>query len=771
MTCVEDNPNWNEGESADLDDEESDYGGESLDRTALSVRGTVLVPILFSMIPQLLAGEDWRHRRAGLMAISIIGEGCIQVLTPNLDKVMQMILPMFRDPHERVRWATCNAVGQLATDFGPIFQMRYHYQVLEAIITVMDDENNPRVQSHAAAAIINFCDHCEPKIMEPFLPVLLQKLDQLLKQGKMIVLEQAITAVAAIADCVKEKFTPFYDNFMPFFKNVLLNATDEAYSKLRGKSMEAISLLAVAVGIETFSKDAKEVLDALLAIQAGPLDELQVPFLQQAWARLCKALGKEFVPYLAALVPSLLLSANLPADLKVVKESEAHMLDEEKWKRLTYDDDKFVAINMSRVQEKSAALTMLYWLADELEDSFFPYVDKLLPVCSESLRFYHFEQVRTASASLMPCILKATTEYLRHNPQTNIETQVQALFQQVINSLLESIANEPNLEVLIALLNSLQSSFMIIGKRYMNTQEFAKLKTTLEQLINKFLKKRELFQQRIQEEETEAHYDITAINLHCDVFIKIGELVAKTIELCGVDILSFVTDICSVYKNFLGENARMQEQYIAVYIFNNLVEYGEDSAQPIYQSWIPYIVQMINSEHPALRKIVVHGISLLAEFSQTLFPQILAINRLNAAIVSKNSREKYYIVATHAAIACVGQIIEFYPSRIDLHQVLPIWLSYLPVTEATEEAPEIYQQLCSLFLKHTEIILGENFANLPLLLQLFANVMGTPLCSSDTSQTMISIIKQMQADFPGELMQQAWVTLSPVQQEKLHCVL
>ena len=160
------------------------------------------------MIPQLLAGEDWRHRRAGLMAISIIGEGCIQVLTPNLDKVMQMILPMFRDPHERVRWATCNAVGQLATDFGPIFQMRYHYQVLEAIITVMDDENNPRVQSHAAAAIINFCDHCEPKIMEPFLPVLLQKLDQLLKQGKMIVLEQAITAVAAIADCVKEKFTP-----------------------------------------------------------------------------------------------------------------------------------------------------------------------------------------------------------------------------------------------------------------------------------------------------------------------------------------------------------------------------------------------------------------------------------------------------------------------------------------------------------------------------------------------------------------------------------
>ena len=34
----------------DLDDEESDLGMESLDRTALAIRGVVLVPILFSMM-------------------------------------------------------------------------------------------------------------------------------------------------------------------------------------------------------------------------------------------------------------------------------------------------------------------------------------------------------------------------------------------------------------------------------------------------------------------------------------------------------------------------------------------------------------------------------------------------------------------------------------------------------------------------------------------------------------------------------------------------
>lgn len=195
------------------------------------------------------------------------------------------------------------------------------------------------------------------------------------------------------------------------------------------------------------------------------------------------------------------------------------------------------------------------------------------------------------------------------------------------------------------------------------------------------------------------------------------------------------------------------------------MEFGEDVAQAIYQSWIAYIVQLINSEHPLLRKAAITGISLLAEYSQKIFPQILAnvINRLNAVIVSKSSREKYCLPATQSAIATIGRIIEFYPSQIDLPQVLPIWFNYLPVTELTDSAV-IYQQLCGFFIRHAEILLGENFVNLPRILQLFASIIGTPLATRETSQTMISIIKQMNNDFPGELMQQAWVTLSPAQQ-------
>lgn len=44
---------------------------------------------------------------------------------------------------------------------------------------------------------------------------------------------------------------------------------------------------------------------------------------------------------------------------------------------------------------------------------------------------------------------------------------------------------------------------------------------------------------------------MSALSLHCDVFIKIGEVTSKCIEIWSPDILPFITDICSVYKNFL----------------------------------------------------------------------------------------------------------------------------------------------------------------------------------------------------------------------------
>ena len=50
---------------------------------------------------------------------------------------------------------------QMATDFNPTFQTKYHEVVVPKLLQVLEDNGNPRVQAHAAAALVNFSEsHC-----------------------------------------------------------------------------------------------------------------------------------------------------------------------------------------------------------------------------------------------------------------------------------------------------------------------------------------------------------------------------------------------------------------------------------------------------------------------------------------------------------------------------------------------------------------------------------------------------------------------------------
>ena len=63
------------------------------------------------------------------MAISAVGEGCYKQMEALLPDIVNTVLPFLTDPHPRVRYAACNAVGQLSTDFQPGFQKKFHARV------------------------------------------------------------------------------------------------------------------------------------------------------------------------------------------------------------------------------------------------------------------------------------------------------------------------------------------------------------------------------------------------------------------------------------------------------------------------------------------------------------------------------------------------------------------------------------------------------------------------------------------------------------------
>ncbi len=70
-----------------------------------------------------------------------------------------------------MRWAACQAVGQLCTDLGPDMQEAEHARLLPGLMSVMDDFAQPRVQAHAAAAVVNFSENCEQVLPPILLPL------------------------------------------------------------------------------------------------------------------------------------------------------------------------------------------------------------------------------------------------------------------------------------------------------------------------------------------------------------------------------------------------------------------------------------------------------------------------------------------------------------------------------------------------------------------------------------------------------------------------
>jgi hypothetical protein len=165
----------------------------------MSLGGNAIVPAAGVLLPAWLADSDWKKRHATLICLAQIAEGCNKVMAKQLGPLTDMCLTGLQDSHPKVRngggkesatmclfrrrieeelfksclptvrsralscvltppasppslscaqvrWAACQALGQMCTDLGPDLQDNHHAKLLPALMALMDDFNNPRVQ-------------------------------------------------------------------------------------------------------------------------------------------------------------------------------------------------------------------------------------------------------------------------------------------------------------------------------------------------------------------------------------------------------------------------------------------------------------------------------------------------------------------------------------------------------------------------------------------------------------------------------------------------
>lgn len=205
MTDVEHDENWSTTDEASEEDSSDNncIAESALDRLACGLGGKTVLPQILKTIPLMLNHADWNQRYAALMAISAVGEGCHNQMETMLEELMRGVLTYLGDPHPRVRYAACNAIGQMSTDFAPVFEKKFHEQVIPGLLALLGDVENPRVQAHAGAALVNFSEDCPKHILTKYLEDIMTKLEailndkfkQLVQTGAKLVLEQVSLAL------------------------------------------------------------------------------------------------------------------------------------------------------------------------------------------------------------------------------------------------------------------------------------------------------------------------------------------------------------------------------------------------------------------------------------------------------------------------------------------------------------------------------------------------------------------------------------------------
>ncbi|KAL6519655.1 hypothetical protein OROHE_017345 [Orobanche hederae] len=782
---VDDDPEWHSAEAKDEDaGETSNYcvGQECLDRLAIALGGNTIVPVASEQLPAYLSAPEWQKHHAALIALAQIAEGCSKVMIKNLEQVLNMILSSIQHPHPRVRWAAINAIGQLSTDLGPDLQVQYHQLALPALVAAMDDIQNPRVQAHAASAVLNFSENCTPEILTPYLDGTVHKLLLLLQNSKQMVQEGALTALASVADSSQEHFQKYYDAVMPYLKAILVNATDKSNRMLRAKAMECISLVGMAVGKEKFKEEAKQVMEVLMSLQGSQMetDDPTTSYMLQAWARLCKCLGQDFLPYMSVVMPPLLQSAQLKPDVIVTStdsDDEIDESDDESMEMITLGD-KRIGIKTSVLEEKATACNMLCCYADELKEGFYPWIDQVAPTLVPLLKFYFHEEVRKAAVSAMPELLQSAKLAVEKGiAQGRNEAYVKQLCDYIVPALVEALHKEPETEICVNMLDALNECLKICGQLLDETQ-VRSIVDEIKHVITASLSRKKEMAERANAEDFDAEEGELLKEENEqeeEVFDQVGELLGTLIKTFKASFLTFFDELSSYLMPMWGKDKTAEERRIAICIFDDVAEQCREAALKYYDTHLPFVLEACNDENPDVRQAAVYGLGVCAEFGGSVFKPLVgeALSRLNAVIRHPNALQPEHVMAYDNAVSALGKICQFHRDTIDSVQVVPAWLSCLPIKGDLVEAKVVHDLLCSMVERSDRDLLGPNNQYLPKIVSVFAEVLcaGKDLASENTAGRMVNLLRQLQQTMPPSTLASTWSSLQPQQQLALQSIL
>lgn len=692
----DDAADWNNRDAQDDDaDEEPVYDAarQALDRVALRLGGQTLAAPLFRYLPEMAALPDWRQRQASLMALSLAAEGCVDVLIDQIDALLKMTIPLVNDPHPRVQFTGCNALGQMLTDFADIIQRSCGPQILPALIGHLTLKSVPRVQAHAAAALVNFSEAAPKEVLEPYLDQLLTNLLGLLQNSpKRYVQEQVLTTIAIIADAAQNYFSKYYDTLMPLLLDVLAqpDSNDPQIRLLKAKCIECLTLIALAVGREQFSAHAQQVMQRFAELQqliTGEDDPIKM-FLEQGWCRVCRIVGREFLPVLPDVLPPVLEQARVTQDVSLLDEEQAEeFTGNEDWDVINLSG-KFIAVHTLTLEDKVAALDLLRSYAAQLKGDFSGYVDEIVELIAiPGLSFYLHDGVRALSALALALMMRSAVA---------ANHLVERLWRLIIAKLSMTMNTEPVPELLMAYYTAVLDIVLGVPANII-VLEPDLLRVLAEAINANLLAVYERIKTRENGDDdddyTEDVADLDEEYTDDELLDECNKLVLALFRRSPEFAQAFLTVARTTVTRFVNDDSTHLKLCGLVMVCDVIdANVGADAGSDIVNQWLMVVGDLVTLAHAGVRQAALYAVGAAA--SNHLAPEfcIACLEPLFKMAQVPDLGADENVVATETATLSLAKIFQAYHDKVPhLEQMLTQWVGLLPVIHDADQAEFCYR--------------------------------------------------------------------------------
>lgn len=754
-----------------MDDEEGEEdadelfhsGEEAIDRIVEAMDMENVSAALFGLVAQFATQDQWQAKLAALSAIKQTVEYADD--PAHIDQMATLLMEHVDHPHPRVRYTALHAIGQLANDQAPQFQEKSHAVVVPVLLKKMDDGVD-RVVSMAMSAFVSFGEELDSSLMMTYSDAIMEKLVQkLTTSNHRMVKEESITSIAVIAGVIEKDFSKYYDTIMPILKQLVMMATGEKESRLRGKAFECMSLLGIAVGKEKFLPDAKEAVQEMLKTPDGT-DDLQREYIKEASERICKCLKQDFAFFLPHLLPGIFKNLKLEEDTS--KDDDA-----DNFVTVSTGEGKLVKVHTSKFEELLNSVQLLTTFCSEMEGAFFDFVqptaEALLPLLSASDEVTMLcDEARSAAFQCWALLIKSARKGAEERNQP--QEMAQKLLKEFLPMVCKGLGTDKDPDTIREAADGLAECIKNAGPNCLQMQEFQQIAEMMFKLVDDSLARTGVLQQEKQKDAmgapTELQPDEDEDNDNDDEEScrrSVEEVLGSLMEVVPDQFVNLLPHCETKMKLWLGSK---QNATLALFLACDLLQHLKDKSQPLWPLMMPAIFEALTNSEADIRIPAAYAINLAAPitaFGEAATEAHTRLASILAAPAPKKRREEKAKVALDNAVAAMLSLAVHRPEQCP-PSAFAMVLGKLPLKDDEEEAKKVHKLLVDQFVSENARLVGGDQANLPSILRVLAEIYKQEnICEKETDENIIKVFKAL----PAQLLQQHAAQFSEKQQKKI----